>query len=142
MKYLKLFEFYEDNIYYKEIDVNEYCEYPLNHQTEFLNEKEIRFFKSFKKSYDLSFGKIKYNPDSHPSEEFQTKSDRSVKINHICLGKYYQSIKHGDNREYTIVKFKDEWFLVEGDNHVGTSTHYYLCDQLEGLKNLLNKIAM
>jgi hypothetical protein len=113
MKWLKLFEGFETDDYYKEVSEDEYDELSTSHVKFTTYEKEAikKYF------HQVSRGLVEVEERYiNPKEYFLISYNHKVRM--------------------AISKIDDEWFMVL----LYEKGRYYKCDQIEGLKKLIEDI--
>ena len=134
MRHIKLFESFNQEDYYIEVNSSEFnsSEFEVVHDPDFFNSKELDILKSIsnRKTMWSSLGDTK-GWQLVPLSQcfgFFTKDDGSG---------YYVGVEH-PIFSLLIEKGKDEYFWVRlSFGSIISNFHYYKCDQFEGLIQLL-----
>jgi hypothetical protein len=132
MKWLKLFETFTQEEYYKEVTILEYFEH-FNKLVRFdpIELKKITSMMSEDYNGICGDARVRY---------YSNMNDDLTGMAHQLMIKPYE---WGDTFSYFIYKKYDDWYMVEeipvmtAGNYAYNSSRYYLCDQFEGLVRLL-----
>ena len=139
MKYLKLLEEYVKNVYYTEIDHEDFRKAVLYHEDEAGRDEEGDI------DDELFFAEEGHiNPDKC-TDFTDYEFEKILKIlsdwdDHFSIDNHWDINFFNGDKELHIIKGKDEWFYVKYDEYGDTEfLDYYKCDQFDGLLKLIKR---
>ena len=160
MKYIKLFEYYNQLYYEINFSVfNSYTKIQPNVNQEFEDNKIVPFSSMeiskieniLTGNYNCITGGYRSNNDKKYYQSGKKKYDsRSISINrrliddyNINLSKQMISEKRYQGLDILVYKIEDEWYLVMVITNIQyrEAKSYYKCDQIEGLCQLLKNLT-
>jgi hypothetical protein len=139
MKWLKLFEGFETDDYYKEVSEDEYDELATSHVNFTTYEKEEikKYFHQVSREFTIYVKNLETG-EIYKDTIAKTQGDPGlVEVEErYIIPKEYFLISYNHKVRMAISKIDDEWFMVL----LYEKGRYYKCDQIEGLKKLIEDI--
>jgi hypothetical protein len=136
MKYLKFFESFNQNGY-EEVEnlLDPRSNDPwMKYDIKFLSRNKFNMIKDIlSEDYQASFYEEMMAtelPDGSISEEDE----------YMCH--FMRIVKSDESEKFTIYECEDEWYRVVYTKFSDRESHLYICDQIDGLKNLLRSKGM